>query len=156
MSPEAEEAKLVDRTVRMMRMARQVIAKLNQDEDGGTSFQEEPGLSELVIVAQLLGQTSTIDGLREMGIGPSTPTSPPPPPAGEAYNIMPPSPSPDISVTWLNGWVVGMSPTMRQPLVRCATLEELLAAIEERAQLVAIHYSGEIPPDGSPPGAAPA
>jgi len=155
LTDEVSEAKIVEKTVRVLKMARQVIEKFNQGGDGEHSFQEEPSLSELVIVAQLLGQTYTIDGLRAMGI-PEVPVSEPPsppspaPPLGEAYSVAPPLPPPDISILWSDGWVVSLPNAVGVPPVRCLTVQQLLVTLQSYAQMVEAHYGGQDQSEGLP------
>lgn len=142
MSDEVVDAKLVQRTVAMLRMARQVIQKVNAGEDG-ERFQEEPSLSDLVLVAQIIGQTSTIDRLGEMS-GPPDPRANVVgrepvvqslgPAVGEGIQVM----LPDLAVIWgPEGWYVTVHPDFQQEPQCCRNSEELSLILQQMAVVCA-------------------
>lgn len=131
MSQEAVEGKIVQKTLSILRMARQVIDKLHRDKEEG--FQEEPSLSDLVLVAQILGQTSMFDRLGEAGLpeGAELPS--------EARQIVSgPVSFPDILVMWTpEGWYVTTHPDFRGQVYHCRSKEELLAVLQGVADVCA-------------------
>lgn len=138
MSQEAVEAKLVNKTAAILRMARHVIEKLHDDKEKG--FQEEPSLSDLVMVAQIIGQSSLIDRMGDVG----------PLPAGAEGQGQQASlvgvPLPDILVFWSshpNGWFVNVNPEFQQETTFCKTPEELLLALQQAAAVCGMNRPQE-------------
>lgn len=124
MSQEALEAKLVQKTLSVLRMARQVIDKLHHDKEEG--FQEEPSLSDLVLVAQILGQTSMFDRLGEAGL-PEGAELPP----GAPQLIAGPITYPDILVMWTpEGWYINAHPDFQVNPQQCKDKQELGAVLQ--------------------------
>ena|SRR5258705_13915171 len=125
MNQEAIEAKLVQKTVSMLRVARHVIEKLHDDKE--KAFQEEPSLSDLVLVAQIIGQTSMVDRLGEAGLPegaelPSQAVSP----AVSGQLVLP-----DIYAIWgQDGWYVNGHPGFQLQPQHCRTKEELSAVLQ--------------------------
>lgn len=146
MSQEAVEAKLVNRTASILRMARHVIEKLHEDKEKG--FQEEPSLSDLVLVAQIIGQNSMLDKMGEVGALPPG-TEAPQQDLGEAVAVG--IPLPDVVVFWSthpNGWFVNVNPEFQQETTFCKTPEELLVALQNVAALCGMN---RIPPNPKQP-----
>lgn len=134
MNVEVAENKLINRTVAMLRMARQVIEKLHSEsstmKDG--AFQEEPSLSDLVLVAQIIGQHSMMDRMGEMP-GPMTV------PSGEGLIGVQ---MPDVVVFWSEkpmGWFVNVNPGLQQEPQFCKTPEELLIALQQAAAVCGLN-----------------
>lgn len=135
MSQEALEAKLVQKTVAALRMAQHVIEKLHEGKEKG--FQEEPSLSDLVLVAQIIGQTSTMDRLGEMGL-PKGVDQPAHQPLGEATSA--PLTLPDLFLLWTpEGWYVNVHPDLQCEPQCCRSLEELWAVLQHMVPVVAQH-----------------
>lgn len=138
MNVEVAENKLINRTVAMLRMARQVIEKMHS-EMKGESFQEEPSLSDLVLVAQIIGQNSAIDRMGEMSGSHDIPASPP----GEGFSkgeLL--VALPDVVVFWSQeplGWFVNVKPEFQQETQFCKTSEELLLALQQAAAICGMH-----------------
>lgn len=134
MSKEADEAKLVNRTAAILRMARHVIEKLHEDKEKG--FQEEPSLSDLVLVAQILGQTSMFDRLGEAGFPEGAET-----PDGTRQTMQAmvgPITLPDILVMWgPDGWYVNAHPDFQLQVQQCRNKEELLSVLQGVADICA-------------------
>ena len=133
MSQEAVERTLVQRSVALLRLAKDVIAQLKD----GNDFSEEPALTDLVMVAQVIGQVSVTSKMEDVAGGLERPTSPPCPqslPAGEVigFGVGHP-PSVDIQASWIEDrWIVdalGSSPVFRT----CFTAQELTDALMEAA-----------------------
>lgn len=144
MSQEAAEAKLVNKTAAILRMARHVIEKLHEDKEKG--FQEEPSLSDLVLVAQIIGQNSMLDHMK-MG---DTGTLPPGAELSQQA-IAVGMPLPDMLVFWSanpSGWFVNINPDFGQETVFCKTPEELLVAVQNA---VAVCGMGRIPQNPKQP-----
>jgi len=135
MSQEAVEAKLVQKTVSILRMARHVIGKLHDENEKG--FQEEPSLSDLVLVAQIIGQTSTIDRLGEIGgQGDIPPGAESPARAVISGEIQ----LPDLFVMWTpEGWYVNANPDFQIQSQHCRTKEELSSILQQLAEVCASH-----------------
>lgn len=137
MNQEAVEAKLVQRTVSILRMARHVIEKLHDDKEKG--FQEEPSLSDLVLVAQIIGQNSIMDRMGESGVIPDG-VEAPRQSLGEAVAVE--MTLPDVVVFWSthpNGWFVNVNPDFRQETAFCKTPEELLMALQNAAAVCSMN-----------------
>lgn len=138
MSNEALEAKLVQKTVAMLKMARAVIEKMSADEDE-KGFKEEPSLSDLVLVAQIIGQTSTIDRLGEMGAVGEVISAP----ASLSQHLGPQPITvavPDIFVMWSSeGWYVHLSPELQQEPRLCESPEELASVLQQMAVVCGEH-----------------
>jgi len=131
MSQEAHEAKLVEKTLSVLRMARQVIDKFHRDKDEG--FQEEPSLSDLVLVAQILGQTSMFDRIGE-GVLPDGAEAP----GGTRQALSGPAALPDIFVIWTpEGWYVDAHPDFHANPQQCRDKQELLATLKGMADICA-------------------
>ena len=137
MSQEAAEAKLVQKTVSILRMARHVIEKLHDENEKG--FQEEPSLSDLVLVAQIIGQTSTIDRLGEMG-GQEQGDVPPGAESSARTVISGEIQLPDLFVMWTpEGWYVNANPDFQIQSQHCRTKEELSSILQQLAEVCASH-----------------
>lgn len=137
MNVEVAENKLINRTIAMLRMARQVIEKMHSEMKEG-SFQEEPSLSDLVLVAQIIGQNSAIDRMGEM----STP-SPGELTSREGQVLIA---LPDVVVFWSHdpvGWLVNVNPEFQQEAKLCKTPEELLIALQQAAAVCGMHRPQE-------------
>lgn len=131
MSQEALEAKIVKKAVSILRMARHVIEKLHDDKEKG--FQEEPSLSDLVMVAQIIGQTSMIDRLGESGL----------PEGAEGSQVMGQAivgsiMMPDILVMWTpEGWCVNGHPDFQVNPQWCKSKDELAAILQALTDICA-------------------
>lgn len=137
------EDPLVHKTVSMLRQARKVIELMHAER--GEGFQEEPSLGDLVMVAQILSQTSASERVEASAKslaegtkiftpersspeepGPAEPGSPQGPPA---------SPPVDVMVDWLEDhWVVHLGENFSWR--NCSTFEELSKALLDAATLV--------------------
>jgi hypothetical protein len=153
-SNEALEDKLVQKTLVMLRMARRVIEKLNADKDG-EGFQEEPSLTDLVLVAQIIGQTSTLDRLGEMGmpVGSESPMRTLASPEDQAREPMEGAIAvgmpmmPDLIVMWSpDGWYVNMHPEFQQEARCCQSPEELATILQSMAVVCGQHRTPPAPP----------
>lgn len=133
------EQKLIQKSVAMLKMARRVIEKMHDEKAEG--FQEEPSLTDLVLVAQIIGQTSTIDRLGEMGAVGEVISAP----ASEgrlAQDFGPPIAVavPDIFVMWSpEGWYVHLSPELHQEPRLCENPEELASVLQQMAVVCGEH-----------------
>ena len=140
MNVEVAENKLINRTIAMLRMARQVIEKMHS-EMKGESFQEEPSLSDLVLVAQIIGQNSAIDRMGEMSGPLSAPGK-----EGEIAGTLVGVQLPDVVVFWSEkpmGWFVNVNPEFQQETQLCKTPEELLLALQQAAAVCGMHRPQE-------------
>lgn len=155
----------VSRAVDFLRTARRVLQRYHDDE--GTSFQEEPSLTDILLVAQLLGQSSAMENLGTLGRsieegtlghGVSKKVAPAPAPApsgdqfiGEAVGIPPGPPTiafpeTDLVVHWdptYRAWHVLVNPLIGTP-VYCANPQQLSDTLRDLqakvAQFRASHF----------------
>lgn len=131
MSQEALEAKLVQKTASILRMARHVIEKLHDDKEKG--FQDEPSLSDLVLVAQIIGQTTMVDRLGEAGLPDGAEI-----PSEARQVISAPISYPDILVMWTpDGWYVNAHPDFQVNPQQCRNKEELATVLQAIAEICA-------------------
>lgn len=143
-----DEEKIIQKSVAMLRMARRVIEKMNAGE--GEGFREEPSLSDLVLVAQIIGQTATIDRLGEMGTPPEGAVLP----ASEGrlvQSLEGPQPIalalPDLIVMWSpDGWYVHSHPELQQDPRCCRSAEELASALQQAALVCGQHRTPPVEP----------
>jgi hypothetical protein len=135
-------------------MARHVIERLHAEKEG-SSFSEEPSLSDLVLVAQIIGQTSTIDRLSEMGMsGPDQTRLGPPPSSpsdhGMAVAIGVPM-LPDLAVLWASdGWWIHPHPDFKLSPLCCQSQEELAATLQQLAVMCGQHRMPPPSPEPAP------
>jgi hypothetical protein len=143
------EAKLVKKTTSILRMARKVIEQMHAEREEG--FQEEPSLSDLVLVAQIIGQTATIGHLE--GIGAPRPPQeyvdgPPPVALGAlvtGFGV------PDIAVLWTpDGWYIHSHPDFNLEPLSCQDEEELASSLRQVAGVCASRRMPPPPPDELP------
>ena len=95
------------------------------------------GLSDLVLVAQIIGQTSTIDRLGEIGgQGDIPPGAESPARAVISGEIQ----LPDLFVMWTpEGWYVNANPDFQIQSQHCRTKEELSSILQQLAEVCASH-----------------
>lgn len=130
----ANEDAVVQKSLEVLRVARRVIQAYHKDrEDAG--FQEEPSLTDLLMVAQVMTQASAMDRLEGFGrqIEDPSPLAAPP-------NL----PAIDLAVEWLHdqqGWRVIPNPECGDP-VFCATPQELEQVLNSfRSYIVTLRLS---------------
>jgi hypothetical protein len=148
MSDEGLEAKLVKKTVSILQMARKVIERMHADREEG--FQEEPSLSDLVLVAQIIGQTATISHLEGIGVPQSVADYPtrlgeaPEMPADQGRAIAFGFGVPDLAVLWSpDGWYIHTHPDFKLVPICCESQESLASTLQ---QLSAVCGQHRIPP----------
>lgn len=131
MSQEALEAKLVQKTASILRMARHVIDKLHEDKEKG--FQEEPSLSDLVLVAQIIGQTTMVDKLGMGGLPEGAEST-----TQTRQAVVGPISFPDILVMWgPDGWYINAHPDFQLGVQHCRNKEELSTVLQQIAVICA-------------------
>jgi hypothetical protein len=117
-------------------------------------FPEEPSLSDLVLVAQIINQTSTIDRLGDMSapgpeqtwLGPAPPNLPSD--HGMAVAIGVPM-LPDLAVLWASdGWWIHPHPDFKLEPLCCQSQEELAATLQQLAIVCGQHRIPSPPPQG--------
>ncbi len=130
------EQELVKKTAAILRLAKQVIGALKDENE--MPFFEEPSLTDLVLIAQIIGQTAAVDKLDVVGQG-LNPRDPVPEPF-PAYRTPAPAPPEemvaigdfmfDLTMSWAgDGWLIDTC--VSNPAIKVTTMEDMGRAISK-------------------------